>query len=190
MTGRFMINGESFKPRWGNASLAAVYAFPKMVLDEMVFSSARRCIYLTKKPGPKYNPYVEQQQQQQHHKYYGVIGDARGQSKTSEVDNIDAEKQHKKLFNELAMVSSRNVPIDITLEMISKDFSVFGQILTVCPLLLQRVNFSIQFADTRHAIRAKKAFERNSHPELTAKYSGWIVGYGKDPTDRKVPVTL
>lgn len=55
-----------------------------------------------------------------------------------------------------AMVSSRNVGLDVSLETIQKDFGKFGQVLSVCPLISHHVNISIQYADVQDAIRAKR----------------------------------
>lgn len=69
-----------------------------------------------------------------------------------------------------AMISSRNICLDVSLATIQKDFGKFGTVLSVTPMILHHVNISIQYADTRHAIRAKKAFERWTDDEMSKRY--------------------
>lgn len=180
MSGRFLINGAAYRPRWGNASLAAVYSFPKIVFDEMVYSNARRCICLTMRHRDVATAAAVAQAQ------------ARATDPSKGAANGDGANTTAIASTSRVrpMISSRNVAMDVSLDTIHRDFSRFGPILSITPLIFNHVNISIQFADTRHAIRAKKSFERKSDAALGMRYSGWAVSYGKDPTDRRVPVPL
>lgn len=80
-----------------------------------------------------------------------------------------------------------NVQLNMSIDKIKKDFSKYGLIIAVCPLIAPTVSISIQFADVRCAIRTKKLFERQIDGVLAKNYSGWSISYGKDPTDRKCP---
>lgn len=187
-SGRFMINGTSYKPRWGHASLSVVYTFPKMVYDEMMYNGARRCIYLMFRRKSQVIP-------------HRAIGNEDGGKGVEDVKhNADCTVSYMPCngvgatggsnWKPKAMVSSRNVGLDVSLETIQKDFGKFGQVLSVCPLISHHVNISIQYADVQDAIRAKKIFDRQSDEDIVKRYSQWTVMYGKDPTDRRVPVSL
>lgn len=80
-----------------------------------------------------------------------------------------------------------NVRLNTSIDKIKRDFSKYGLIIAVCPLIAPTVSLSIQFADVRCAIRTKKLFERQSDSALSRGYAGWVISYGKDPTDRKCP---
>lgn len=175
MSGRFLINGTGYRPRWGNASLAAVYAFPKVVFDEMVYNHARRCICLTM----RHRDRLERE-----------AAVAAAAATTTTVTVGATGNGGGRISSIKPMVSSRNVAMDVSLETIARDFGRFGPVLSITPLILNHVNIAVQYADTRHAIRAKKAFERKSDAGLSARYAGWAVSYGKDPADRRVPVPL
>lgn len=82
-----------------------------------------------------------------------------------------------------------NVLLNVSVDKIKSDFSRYGLIVAVCPLISPTISISVQFADVRCAIRAKKLFERQADA-LSRTYSGWIMTYGKDPTDRRCPTPL
>lgn len=83
-----------------------------------------------------------------------------------------------------------NVRLNTNIEKIRRDFSKYGLIIAICPLIEPTVALSIQFADVRCAIRTKKLFERQSDSSLSRSYAGWMISYGKDPTDRKCPTPV
>ena len=83
-----------------------------------------------------------------------------------------------------------NVHLNTSIDKIKRDFSKYGLIIAVCPLIAPTVSLSIQFADVRSAIRTKKLFDRQSDSALSRSYAGWVISYGKDPTDRKCPTPV
>lgn len=186
-SGRFMINGTSYMPRWGNASLATIYSFPKIVYDEMMFRGARRCINLTLKRRDNGNPFgpgirkIEEGREEVKHNADCTV---------SYMPSNGVGATGGSNWKPKAMVSSRNIGLNVSLETIWRDFGKFGEILSVFPLILHHVNISIQYADVEHAIRAKKTFERQFDEEMSKRYEDWTISYGKDPTDRRVPVPL
>lgn len=85
-----------------------------------------------------------------------------------------------------------NYSSDFKIENIIKDFSVFGDIVEVTPVISRKLCFGVQFFDTNSAIEAKKSIEGNGEFEdevkrkFSAKYNDWYVWYGKDPTDSPI----
>ena len=85
-----------------------------------------------------------------------------------------------------------NYSSEFKIEDIINDFSVFGNIVEVTPVISRKLCFGIQFFDTKAALEAKRSIEGNNEREddarkkITTKYSNWYVWYGRDPTDNPV----
>lgn len=148
-SGRFLVNGQIYYPRWASACIANIYPLSKKIFEEMEYNGARRCLTLTRK--------------------------------AHSLDTSTGEIGVK--------LKRHNVLLKISIEKIKQDFSNYGPIVAVCPLISPTISISIQFADVRCAIRAKKMFEHQTDL-LSQIYMGWILSYGKDPTDRRCPVSL
>ncbi|QPG73175.1 hypothetical protein FOA43_000481 [Brettanomyces nanus] len=77
-------------------------------------------------------------------------------------------------------------------EAVIKDFSHFGKIVEVTPVISRKLSFGIQFFDVISAMAAKHSIEGNFENEdelkveIAKKYSDWYVWYGKDPTDKPI----
>lgn len=149
-TGRFLVNGQVYHPHFANAGIANIYTLPRVILDEMVYNGARRCLTLSRKAN----------------------------SLNGELSEVGTKLKHY------------NVRLNTSIEKIRKDFSKYGLIIAICPLISPTVTLSVQFADVRCAIRTKKLFERQSDSSLSRSYNGWVISYGKDPTDRKCPTPV
>lgn len=119
-SGRFLVNGQVYYPRWANAGIANIYTLPKVIHDEMVYNGARRCLTLSRKAN----------------------------SLNGELSEVGTKLKHY------------NVRLNTSIEKIRKDFSKYGLIIAICPLIAPTVALSVQFSDVRCAIRTKKLFER------------------------------
>ncbi|ODV85490.1 hypothetical protein CANARDRAFT_178756, partial [[Candida] arabinofermentans NRRL YB-2248] len=94
-----------------------------------------------------------------------------------------------------------NYSENFDLDDIKKDFSQFGPIVEVSPVVSRKLCFAVQYLDVRSAIIAKHqlmskestnnpidpnvglAYYQQS-PELNCKYKNWYSWYGKDPADK------
>lgn len=70
----------------------------------------------------------------------------------------------------------------LDISQIRKDLVVFGEILDIGPVISRKICFSVQFADVRSAVVAKKVCETVGSP-LFDQFKDWSLWYGKDPTD-------
>ncbi|KAK6458576.1 uncharacterized protein RJT20DRAFT_4168 [Scheffersomyces xylosifermentans] len=72
---------------------------------------------------------------------------------------------------------------NLNISEIKNDFSKFGAILDICPVISRKLCFSLQYADIRSAILAKMEVELDGST-INMKYGGWYVWFGRDITDR------
>ncbi|VEU21079.1 DEKNAAC101951 [Brettanomyces naardenensis] len=85
-----------------------------------------------------------------------------------------------------------NYSSDFDIEEVVGDFSRFGKIVEVTPVISRKLCFGIQFFDIVSAMDAKHNIEGDVEDqdelklEIARKYGGWYVWYGKDPTDKPI----
>lgn len=72
---------------------------------------------------------------------------------------------------------------EIDLDDIIQEFSKFGEIFEISPVVSRKLCIAIHFFNVKSAISAKREFEDDAS-ELHAKYTDWLIWYGKDPVDR------
>lgn len=72
-------------------------------------------------------------------------------------------------------------PLDVT--KIKRDFSQFGDIIEVSPMVSKKLCVAVHFYDVECAVGAKQLLE-NADDEFSALYREWSVLYGKDTTDK------
>lgn len=93
---------------------------------------------------------------------------------------------HKKLKDRSRMYypsAKTHLSKDLDIADVKADFSQFGQIIEFGSVISSKLCFSINFADVRSAIAAKKEVETLGSM-LNTKYQGWSLWYGRDSTDK------
>lgn len=98
-----------------------------------------------------------------------------------------------------------NYTHNFDLDEIKRDFGEYGRLVEVSPIVSRKLCFGVQYYDVRSAVRVKRLLQSNldkttvgvrddgrhglkKDVELKRKYNGWFVWYGRDPSDRSVPV--
>lgn len=66
---------------------------------------------------------------------------------------------------------------------IKKNFSEFGELVSINPVISKKLAFSIVFADIRSSIIARRVCESKLH-KMHELYGDWKIEYGKDTADR------
>ncbi|KAG7740164.1 hypothetical protein KL923_002005 [Ogataea haglerorum] len=80
-----------------------------------------------------------------------------------------------------------NYSPDFDLNAIRTDFSQFGPIVEILPVVSRKLCFAVQYFDVQAAIAAKHAIQakRNvSDNQMSVKYKDWYIWYGRDPADK------
>lgn len=80
-------------------------------------------------------------------------------------------------------VPEENFSNDFDAESVKWDFHRFGTIVEIMPVISKKLSVSIQFADIRSAVMAKKAFDKKESA-FAHKYSAWALKYARDPTNK------
>lgn len=78
---------------------------------------------------------------------------------------------------------STHFSLGLDIAKIKQDFSTFGQVQCILPVISRKLCFSLSYADVRLAIIAKRECE-TSGTFMHGLYGKWTVWYGKDCTDR------
>jgi len=72
---------------------------------------------------------------------------------------------------------------ELNIEEIKFDFTTFGKIIDVTPVISKKLCVAIHFFDVESAINAKKSFLDHSSG-FYMKYREWTLWYGKDPAEK------
>jgi hypothetical protein len=75
---------------------------------------------------------------------------------------------------------------ELDIEKIKQDFTAFGDIINVGPVISRKLCFSIQYTDIRSAIMAKRDCESEGS-DMNIKYGSWSIWYGTDTADKPCP---
>lgn len=87
-----------------------------------------------------------------------------------------------------------NFSRDFNVDEILEDFSRFGNVVEITPVISRKLCFGIQYFDVASAIAAKHTIEgdiKNENSfgdEFWQKYHDWYIWYGKDPTEKSILV--
>ncbi|ODQ77796.1 hypothetical protein BABINDRAFT_40687, partial [Babjeviella inositovora NRRL Y-12698] len=158
--GMFVINGANVQPSWQEKSIGIHQPVSMEIDHEMVVNGARRCLILKKlQTAPRSRSSLS----------------ASGNSRYHVTASHSTPNQNTKgtLISEFS--------VDEAL----RDFSKYGTIVDISPVISRKLCFALHFADVRSAIAAKQEMELLDS-SIGGKYKDWLVWYGKDPTD--VPV--
>ncbi|AGO11383.1 AaceriACR135Cp [[Ashbya] aceris (nom. inval.)] len=80
--------------------------------------------------------------------------------------------------------SPRSHICDLNVQELKKDFSQFGNILDISPMISRKLCVQINFYDIKSAMEALQSY-KNANSPLNRKYAeSWTIGYGKDITDK------
>ena len=75
---------------------------------------------------------------------------------------------------------------ELDIDKIKLDFTAFGDIINVGPVISRKLCFSIQYTDIRSAIIAKRQCETPGS-DMNIKYASWSIWYGTDTADKPCP---
>ncbi|KAG7885770.1 hypothetical protein KL938_000802 [Ogataea parapolymorpha] len=80
-----------------------------------------------------------------------------------------------------------NYSPDFDLNAIRTDFSQFGPIVEILPVVSRKLCFAVQYFDVQAAVAAKHAIQAKgsvSDNQMSVKYKDWYIWYGRDPADK------
>ncbi|KAH3902331.1 uncharacterized protein SCODWIG_00288 [Saccharomycodes ludwigii] len=93
-----------------------------------------------------------------------------------------AIRKPKSLANHYPSPLSNYSPLNVS--EIFNDFSIFGDIVDITPVVSRKLCICINFFDVRSAIQAKASYEQVSSKLYRKYYREWTMWYGKDIADR------
>lgn len=160
-TGNFLVNGQFLLCEWGNKKVnqSSVAEFCK--IERFVF--------------PK-NEQVYSQ-----HGGSNIRTGAR-RCLILKKNNPEPKADYEYKSNNYHLYSPNLISLD--LNAIFEDFTVFGEIINITPVISRKTCIAINYYDIRSAIKAKTAFELNDS-NINKKYStDWVVWYGKEVNDK------
>lgn len=101
-----------------------------------------------------------------------------------EVSRALVLKQHPNRVRKFSKCKEINMPLyPLNVAEMVNDFSMFGEILSIAPVVSRKLCVSIFFMNIESAINAVEEFQRSGSP-FSIKYSkAWIIWFGKDTTD-------
>lgn len=93
-------------------------------------------------------------------------------------------KQHPNRVRKFSKCKEISMPLyPLNIAEIVNDFSIFGEIISVAPVVSRKLCVSIFFMNIESAIKAIEEFQRSGSP-FSIKYSkAWLIWFGKDTTD-------
>ncbi|ODV82439.1 uncharacterized protein CANTADRAFT_34702, partial [Suhomyces tanzawaensis NRRL Y-17324] len=71
----------------------------------------------------------------------------------------------------------------LDIKQIKKEFSHYGEVVYLGPIISRKLSFSVHFSDIRSAIMAKRDCEREG-TLMNSKYGQWSIWFARDVTDK------
>lgn len=93
-------------------------------------------------------------------------------------------KQHPNRVRKVSKFREYGMPLyPLNITEIINDFSIFGKIISVAPVVSRKLCISIFFMNIQSSIEAMEEYQKQDSP-LSVKYSkAWVIWFGKDITD-------